>query len=687
MRRFMVMMFVFVGLLCTLAKNPDVTAQNTRTDFVQTQMDAIFLMHDDSVTALYSISYIQPADMEEVRWVFSIPSDATHVELAPSLIVPLVQLRTEPIIEPPDEPCQLTPTIAYGHGYLPFVEYLPPQDTQLVEFEDGQSALNWVADTGITLNEVDINTNESRFVGIAMIPQMEEIVGDFNSGGSYNVNISATLRVEYPGNEPFLPVGIHATTLETHLDNYDQTGFMPITAYVLADTPYALSNLSTLTVDLSHLTSGSNIVQNIMRDFDGTPIFFNMLDSAYYSRLNQAVREVNGAGFITEYIGQLDDAMNLDFRETYPDDANLLMQIARDYPIVTRFRTFLHDEYELINPTFTPAPDLAPFQINLAREVDPAQFYGCTTRSLYDAELETRLPEGRSYLADLQIQVAHPQGWTLSQPRANLYVLSPEVIDNAMLIAVEGGVDGPPMFVFKPFEQEFASDRYHTFLPDNTWEPFTHVGNTMPRPIGARNAFTMYFPSHSAASPYNNDDLGSAEGVRMAIITTHEDYAENQALYEDMLTYVATRQFWLSPLLRNTIFIDGPDDLIQIGYPEGWIERLDVDRNRIILPENVALSDETAPMIHVLTPPRDWTGDLIGWMILQYGFLDQELLTAENPIPIPFERGGRRGYLLRAEGTPARVVEISTPTDAYESYQGTLQLIAETAIITEPQAD
>ncbi len=687
MRRLMVMMFVFAGLLFTLAENPDVIAQNTRTDFVQTQMDAIFLIHDNSVTALYSVSYIQPADMEEVRWVFPIPSDATLVELAPSLIAPLVQLRTEPIIEPPDEPCQLTPTISYGHGYLPTVEYYPPQDAELTEFEDAQSAIGWMQERVESVGYIDRSDDNPRFVGMSITPNNEVSVGEYSSGGKYNVNLSATLLVEYPGNVPFFPLNIRASAYETHLDNYDQTGFMPATAYVFADVPYQVSNMSTLTVDLSTVTSGSNIIQNIMRDFDGTPIFFDTLDGEYYSRLNQAVHQALGYGFITEFIGQFNDFLSVDFREAFPETGALFREITTNYPVMTRFRTFLHDEYDIPNPIFTPAPDLEEFQINLAHEVDPAQFYGCTTRSLYDAELEARLPEGRSYLADLQIQVAHPAGWTLNQPRNNLYVLSPEVIDNATLIAVESGEDGPPMFAFKPFEEEFASDRYHTFLPDHTWEPFSNVGNTMPRSIGARNAFTIYYPSHSTASPYTNDDLGSAEGVRMAIITTHADYAENHQRYEDMLTYVATRQFWLSPRLRHTIFIGGPDDLIQIGYPENWIERLDAGRNRIILPETVDVTDSDTPMIRVLRVPPDWTGDIIGWMILQYGFLDRDLFTAENPTPIPFEHNGRRGYLLRAEGSPARVVEISAPTDVYQSYRGTLQLIAETAIITEPEAD
>ena len=687
MRQSTVIVFVFIGLLFTFAKNTDVLAQNPRTSFIQTQMDAMFLINADSVTALYTISYIQPADMEEVRWVFPIPQNATRVELAPPLIAPIVQNRTDPIIEAPEIPCQLNPTITYGHGFLPYVEYYPPQNAELTEFEDAQSAINWMQERVESVGYIHSSDDNPRFVGMSITPQSEVPVGEYSNGGSYNVNVSATLLVEYPGNEPYFPLHIRASTYETHLDNYDQTGYMPVTAYVFADIPYEVSNMRVLTVDLSTVTSGSNIIENIMRDFDGTPIFFNTLDGNYYSRLNQAVHEALGHGFITEFIGQFDDSLSVNFRETYPETATLFREITTNYPIMTRFRTFLHDDYDVLNPIFTPSPNLVSFQINLAHEVDPAQFYGCSTRSLYDAELESRLPEGRSYLADLQIQVAHPQGWTLSQPRNNLYALSPGLIDNATLIAVESGEDGPAMFVLQPFQQQFAHDQNHTFLPDHTWEPFSDAGRTIPRSIGARNAFTIYFPSNSNASPYNNEDLGTARGIRMAIITTHEDYAENQAMYDDMLTYVATRQFWLSPLLRHTIFIDGPDDLVQIGYPESWIEALDADGNRVILPESAGVTDDSVPMIRVLSVPRDWAGDLVGWMILRYGFIDQELLTVENPVPIPFEHDGRRGYLLRAEGTPSRVVEISAPTNDYQSYRGLLETIAETAIIVEPEAD
>ena len=217
--------------------------------------------------------------------------------------------------------------------------------------------------------------------------------------------------------------------------------------------------------------------------------------------------------------------------------------------------------------------------------VDPAWLYGCTTRTLYDAELENRLPTGRTHIAVFNVEVAHPVDWSLSQLDDNTYALAPKTVTRGDLQALEGGGDGPPMLVLQRFEQPFMTrlGRDYPILIDDPWEPFT-IGYGKPHRTAARNAITLYYPATRGFDPDNDETYAPAEGIHAAVVSTHADFAVNEPLYVDMLTYLETRQFWLSPDLRHTLFMDGLQDLIAIGYPEGWVETLDSQRNRVIAP-------------------------------------------------------------------------------------------------------
>lgn len=647
------------------------TAQDDNT-FQQTQFDALFQIGAERTTAMYSFNYIQPQEIESFRWLFPIPPDATRVELGAAHTAPLLDWYTEPIIEPPQESCKLNPILMLGDGREPWVEYLAPDDAQITRFDSPDAAFAWLGTDAI--QDTDTLREYDAFVGVTITPQTEFEIGDINNGMFMRVNVSPLVMVEYPGTDVFLPMNAHAPNIATRLDNYAQSEVMPVTAYIFDEVAYAPSNYESVSVDLTQLSAPWNNINGIMRDFDGTGIFFNRLDPHYYALLREAISEANGLGFITEFRQDAPFNFRTDLRNNFPDATDLLNTIAGEDTVLTRLRTFIDTTTTLPAPMFDTMPSFDPLQIDLSQTADPARFFGCTTRTLYDPDLEATLPEGRTYIDTLNAHVAHPADWSLYTLDQQTYAFAPEAVTLDTLRALERGEDAPPMLVLRPFEQVFepvTDARYIMRLPDLTGQPFTMRATANVRVTGARNALTLYYPAPESDSFIENE-LETAYGMHVAVVSTHADFAENQAFYVDLLDYIATRQFWLSPMLRHTLFMYGRTDLVTIGYPEDWIETLDADRRRVIVP--IAMQDDfaDAPYVREVVPPdRDSAS---AWIRDRYGLaMDTDLRTLT-----PFEANGRTGYIQLTANTNQAIIEISAPDALYDTYAPILTEIAET---------
>ncbi|MBZ0296520.1 MAG: hypothetical protein K8L99_28425 [Anaerolineae bacterium] len=663
----------WITFLC-LITNPLLAQDNP--SFEQTQLDAIFLVGEDSVTAMYSFGYTHSPEMDEIRWLFPIPADATNIELGPAYTLPLLQDKTDPITEPPRGVCLPNPLLVYGHGIAPFVEYLPSDAAEVVRLDSFAEAQDWL---GNGLQDTASFSEYESFVGLTITPQKESPEGGWASDF---VDISPLLLVEYPGTELFLPMKARPSQLTTILDGEYEQDMMPVTVYVLADQPYAPANFESASVDLTEIDNGTygNAIKNIMRDFTGEAMFGGDFDNQYYYLVRQALEEQNGRAFMTEYRQAPKWSIQDSVKERLPDEIGLLDLWAEEYSVLTRMRTFVREGRDLPDPQFEATPQLEQSRTDLSTTADPSWFWGCTTRKLYDPDLESRLPSGRTFISYLNVYVAHPADWSLYTLNENTYVLSPEDITSDSLYPLQSigklestGV-GPPMLVLQRFEQEFVRDGSYTRLPDNTWEFYSKFTNEA-RPTAARNGITLYYPSQSLASPYNDEPLGTAEGFQAVVISTHADFVENEPLYIDMLNFIATRQYWLSPDLRHTLFMIGPSErayeFVAVGYPEGWLEMLDENRLRVIAPAE-SVNFEEVPYVREIVPPERESAD--HWLRDYYNLEeDTHLLTLT-----PFHANGRSGFVQRTGFTNNAAIEVSAPDDLYEDFASLLGTIAQT---------
>ena len=628
--------------------------------FEQTQFDAIFLVGESSVTAMYSFSYVH--GLGEIRWLFPIPPDATRLEFGSAQLIALLQDQSAPFIYPPPGECVLNPTLSWGYGGL-IGDYLSPDNAEVKQVNSLAEALGWLGDS--PQDTASLSAYET-FAAVSFTQEQ-----DLRDLWAIDVNSSPLLIVEYPGTELFLPIQAHSSQLTTvvtsPVDDFIEADTMPVTAYVFADQPYAPENYDPIDIDLMTITDGNNIA-GIMYNFVESPESF---DYDYYRLVRQGLDEVSGRGMVTEYRQSPDWNIQDSTRERLPEESALLDSWQDDYAVLTRIRTYIDENSRLPDPQFEVAPQLDLMRINLSTTADPAWFYGCTTRRLYDPELESRLPSERTYSPALQMDVAHPEGWSLYELDERTYAFSPEAVTRFTLSILESSGEGPPMLVLQHFEQEFVrSEAGDAYLPRNTWEPFASGSSSYPHLSAARNAITLYFPSTGGYDPERDEPYGTAEGVRAAVVSTHADFVLNEPLYVDMLAYLATRQFWLSPDLRHTLFMEGQDNLVAIGYPEGWIEMLDARRLRVIAPVDILNIDEGPYIREVIPPVRD-TADI--WVHEHFGLDDD----ADLRVMTPFQANGRQGFVQRTDFFNKAAIEISAPDGLYDDYATLLETIAQ----------
>ena len=321
---------LFWLFLCCLLVHP-LLAQAGEA-FKQTQLDAIFLVGEDSVTALYSFSYVRPPDLNEIRWVFPISPDATRIALGPANTLPLLQYKSDPNLEPPGPPCHLNPTLVYydGYGDPYFVQYLPAVEATVTRMDLLAEALGWLGDgpqDTAALSRYDF------FVAISITPDPSPAPNDWQD----SVNLSPLLVVEYPGQEIFLPTHARASAFRTLIDDEREADMMPVTAYIFADQPYAPTNFETVLVDLTTIERQFNAIRSINQAFTSPISLPGSFVSVYYNRVYQALDAVNGRGMVTDY--RQAPTFNLtDYqREVLPDETTLLDSLGRSlrhaYPL------------------------------------------------------------------------------------------------------------------------------------------------------------------------------------------------------------------------------------------------------------------------------------------------------------------------------------------------------------------
>lgn len=646
--------------------------------FAQAGLNAIFMVDAaaNRTTAMYSFSYTTPPD-DAIRWVLPLPPGSDSVRLGDSEMVMLAQYLTEPNIEPPQKPCELSPKFSFATGLVPGPYYWGSVGETLHMFSHTEEVQAFVVDGGFSLNAgaasaLDVyNEKGYSFAGLTVSPDLAASA-PYHDDMGWSIYFSPLVVAEYPGTEPILPLGFRPATIATYLDGYNAEAIMPVTAYIFADLPYQSANAGVFQPDLTQMPPGENELANTMRLIDGGGPFAHALDYAYYGLIQQDMDEMDRLAFALEFVGQPDDANR--FAPVGEEGQASLDAFNRQwasYPILTRLRTFIQTDQVVPDVVFTPSPGETDFQVNLSEAIDPVWYWGCTSRRLYDPGLEARLPAGRTYIEDLRLSLAHPEGWqliALDWYQRRIYVISPETVTVDDLDRMESGGDGPPMLVSEAVQTRYDEKSY-CGLFDPTWERFIRITEGAFRRAPARNGLTIIWPDQFIWSSCDAETV-PIDAVKVVLLSSFADWAANESLYNDMLAYSSNYQYFLSSALRYTLFVGHLSDLIAISYPEGWTEQFASSNNRVILPSDQTYANAPAIVTRRLTSRGSIRLAARRWYDLSFS------LALPAKTPIWYEADGRRGYLLFTENEVVPLIEFSAPIAQFADHANLLRLMA-----------
>ena len=78
--------------------------------FIESGISALFVVDDDTTTAMYSFSYVEPSQTE-IRWLMPLPPGSSAPQLTTGWMTTVAEFQTEPIIEPPYNSFNKLPTL------------------------------------------------------------------------------------------------------------------------------------------------------------------------------------------------------------------------------------------------------------------------------------------------------------------------------------------------------------------------------------------------------------------------------------------------------------------------------------------------------------------------------------------------------------------------------------------------
>ncbi len=617
-------------------------AQDTQS-FVQTHLDALFWIDADAqmTTAAYGIGFMSD-DLTPREWVFALPPAAEVVGLAPGTLPDLISAYSYMDFFPPDyyPYCNLSPTWTGFSGYGWYT-----LDVREIPSAAGPTALSETAAAAIFPAQRDRIAAYAQagwsFVALTLQPQPAPEGSDLIS--SY-VQRSPLIIVRYPGTTALLPLALHAENLRALDDEFiSVAGSLRSRVAIFAEGQYGSANLTSL--DFTDARSSVHMLRDAMR-LTSSPV---EVPSAGLNLLINALHHANG--FVRTWVS----AAPVIERDDYA--ATLFPAAAAYYdtptaPTLTRFDAVLTPP--IADISFTPdgpAP-ASRFIYPTPREINPLTYWGCTTRTLHDPELEARLPAARTRIDELGITLAHPAEWQVSTV-ADSTVIAPQTVGMAELRAIESGSLAFPALVISPQMRAYSRSEYGiSDLRDDLWIGITTDQHDAPSFIDWR-----FFPERiplAALNAYNGDPTQPFEGVQIGLFVPAAASESDLALYRDMIDYAQRMQFITADDLRHTLYLGRDGHTAAVGYPDGWVERID-EEAVLLLPEGAA--PENAPTIRIISGV-EVSADVAGGTLINY------------------EVEGRRGFRVATGAGDWTIAEFTAPTALYDQYADLLLHLA-----------
>jgi hypothetical protein len=485
---------------------------------------------DGTITAIYSAQYGGEENGTGWSWLLPTPGEMIEVRQTPSLNR-FINATERRFIEPLGLCAELYPPSAIGSG-----GGSPDISTPLASHDSVENPAEWLQE-----RELFTETTETLIENSYADHQFVALNFANNSGSGFIEPVAIT----YQADDVTLPLRWLRQTL--------RWGYR-LNVWILGETQYTPETHPLIEVDFSGFRNLSRIGSYLV----------NSPNTVYSSEISRMSAEYDGLMTILEAA--------LPMSEIEPREDVFMAEAAR-FDYLTLLHLSIEADDELADdPRFVAAPNLPDLShvVDLNEHIDPLEYWGCSTRTLYREDVEAQLPSGSTQLGDLHIR--HPETWVLSAVEYNgntgqLYALAPEPVDQGLVLAALDGRYEHPMFVFHLRAQTGSSggwDFWGTGLGDED-----------------RRSFRLSIPQLISRF--------ETHGTAYALLTNPDDYAEHQTMYDAMFTYIGTRQFQRSAL-RHTLYFgnfsgnlnSGPDIApIVISYPEGWRERWDRETQQV----------------------------------------------------------------------------------------------------------
>ena len=525
---------------------------------------------DGTITAIVGINYTGNA--EDFSWVVPVPSPP-DLDVAETDSLDTLQSNTQVRVNLPERLCR--DLFFYGSfgggggGLLAETGNVGPYDFAILGSQDSAEMISWLRENGYRVTEemeplIDLYVDEGMYF-LAMKLSQESEVGDIQP-----------IVMTYEAENPTIPIRLTAVAA---IDD------MPILVWIFADSYYEPMNYANPPIDLSN-ARGVNSVDLIGKNLG---LFFGSGGTAnrvYTDFQNEVQEEHDGLAFITEYAQPTS-------RLSTSDDP-LLNALSSQFSHLTRLRAQMSPDQMTLDPIFVPTADDIEQDtvIEMTDFVDPLHFWGCATDKGVDLEAVDATFTTHTRIEDWLLDVVHPEDWILSEISFNssphtpypegMFILSPETVTQETINAYFAGEETPPMMVIVEeywigWEVEFGIRTMLGLHPRDGTDDF----------VDELSVINDYIPPvERRYTPFSEAEFGRT--VALSVLTTQADWEANQAMYELMLDYGTSYQYYLSPDHRNTLFVN---KVGIIPFPDGWQYEY-IDNQVYITPDGLGEDSE-----------------------------------------------------------------------------------------------